>query len=212
MIKIIIADDHIVLRQGLRSIINNTDDWSVVAEASDGFEAVSLVEEHQPQILILDLSMPSLGGLEALARLQKTATNTKILVLSVKDDEFSVSQAMESGASGFLPKTASVEELQFAIKALVKGQTYLSPAVCAKMLAAQRKDEAGNASPLACLTPREREVMKLLSQGLPNRQVAKTLHISARTIDSHRANIMKKLSLGSNSELVQMAIRCGVIE
>ncbi|OVE80023.1 hypothetical protein BVY02_01485 [bacterium J17] len=211
MAKIIIADDHIVLRDGLRSLLNQVEGWSVVAEASNGMEVVPLVEDHCPDLVLLDLSMPNLGGIEAISRIQKLSEKPAILVLSARDDSCSVNEAMKAGAKGFVPKSAGSEELHFAITAVLKGQTYLSPSV-AEGLLTSREQEEGDTSPISALSGREREVMKLLSEGRPNREVAKLLHISPRTIDSHRANIMKKLGLSSNAELVQVAIKSGLIE
>jgi len=209
MANIIIADDHVVMRQGLRALLSGVGGWQVVAEASNGFEVLPLVEQFSPDILILDVSMPNLGGIETIARLKHNENSPAILVLSAKDDYEVVNEAMEAGAKGFITKSASSDELKFAVNALLKGQTYLSPSVCGAMLT-----NAGNkdCSPLANLSHREREVMKLLAEGMPNRDVAKTLHISARTIDSHRANIMKKLGITSNAELVQIAIKHGLVE
>ena len=211
MVKIVLADDHVVLRAGLTALLNSIEGWSVVAEASDGFELLPLVEKHVPDVVILDLSMPNLGGLEAINRLQKIQSKPGILVLSAKDDDFSVGEAMRAGAKGFVPKSSSAEELRFAILSLLKGQTYLSPSVCGSVLNRTEDGQVGG-SPMALLTSREREVMKLLSEGRPNRDVAKALHISPRTVDSHRANIMKKLGVTSNAQLVQAALRHGLIE
>ncbi len=208
-IRFVIADDHVVLRQGLRALLDAVPGWSVVGEASDGFEVLPLVEHHTPDVVILDLSMPQLGGVETIARLRRSNSNCAILVLSAKDDDNSVREAMRAGANGFLPKTSQSDELEFALRSLLKGQTYLSPSVCDAML---RAGEDGASSPLSQLSDREREVMKLLCEGHPNRVVAKTLHISPRTVDSHRSNIMKKLSVSSNAELVQVALKCGLIE
>jgi DNA-binding NarL/FixJ family response regulator len=211
MARIVIADDHIVLRQGLRALLSIIDDFEVIAEASDGFEVLPLVERERPDLLIIDLSMPNLGGIETIARLQKSKDKPRILVLSAKDDESSVSQAMRAGANGFVPKTASHEELEFAVRSVLKGQTYLSPAVCRNLIQTGLSDpDAG--TPLTALSSREREIMKLLAEGHPNRNVAKVLHISPRTVDSHRANIMKKLGVTSNAELVQLALKHGMIE
>jgi DNA-binding NarL/FixJ family response regulator len=211
--KIVIADDHIVLREGLRSMINNMNEWEVVAEASDGFEVLPLVEEYAPDLIILDLSMPNLGGLETISRLKKMAKSPGILVLSAREDEYSVGEAMKAGAKAFVPKSSSTEELEFAIKSVLRGHTYLSPVVCEAALQHSGNSEEGKeCNPLSALTSREREVMKLLSEGKPNRVVAKTLHISPRTVDSHRANIMKKLGVKSNAELVQIAIKFGLVE
>jgi DNA-binding NarL/FixJ family response regulator len=211
MIKIVLADDHVVLREGVRSLLNSMEDWKVVAEAADGLQVLPLISEHQPDILVIDLSMPNLGGIETIARLQKEDEQPAILVLSAKDDDISVNEAMNAGAKGFVPKSVNSDELFFAIKSLLKGQTYISPSVAAAALRTKDGNSA-NASPLSLLSSREREIMKLLCEGNPNRDVAKILHISPRTIDSHRSNIMKKLNAESNAELVQLAFKYGLIE
>ncbi|MCB0323371.1 MAG: response regulator transcription factor [Bdellovibrionales bacterium] len=211
MAKIIIADDHVVLREGLRTLLNGIEGWQVVAEASDGFEVLPLIDQHKPDLLIIDLTMPNLGGVETIARLQKSKDKPSILVLSAREDDISVSDAIRAGAKGYVPKSSDSDELQFAIRSLLKGQTYVSPAVASGVVG-RDPSEQECASPLSQLTSREREVMKLLSEGQPNREVAKRLHISPRTIDSHRSNIMKKLGITSNAELVQMAIRYGLVE
>ena len=211
MLKIVIADDHIVLREGLRSLLNQIEGWTVVGEASDGFELLPLVEQQSPDLIILDLSMPNLGGIETISRLQKFDHRPAVLVLSAREDDTAVGEAIRAGAKGYVPKSSTSDELQFAIRAVLKGQTYLSPSVAGGFLG--RGDGSGApASPLSTLTSREREVMKLLSEGHPNREVAKVLHVSPRTIDSHRSNIMRKLGVASNAELVQVAIKSGLIE
>jgi len=207
MIKLLIADDHAVVRQGLKSLLGGEAGWDVIAEASDGLEAVKLSETLSPDIIIVDLTMPNLGGVEAISRLKSQKGSPAIVVLSAKEDEFSVSDAMHAGASAYVSKSSSSDELKFAIKAVLKGQTYLSPSVCGAYL----KAESGGLSPVQELSGREREVLKLLAEGKPNRDIAKFLHISPRTVDSHRANILKKLGVNSNAELTQVAIRYGVV-
>ena len=212
MVKILIADDHTVLREGLKSLFSSIqEEWEVVAEANDGFQVLSLVETHFPDLLILDLSMPNLGGIATIGRLQKLKHKPQVLVLTAREDDISASDAMNAGANGFIPKSSDYDELIFAIKALLKGQTYISPSVAKSVLANKGKEGATALSPISGLSNREREVMKLLSEGNPNREVAKMLHVSPRTIDSHRANIMKKLGISSNAELVQIAIKSGLI-
>lgn len=209
MIEMIIADDHAVLREGLKSLLDGTEDWKVVAEASDGLQAVQLTEKLVPDILIVDLSMPNLGGVETISRLKRLKDAPAIVVLSAKDDECSVGDAMRAGASAYVTKSSNSDELRFAIRAVLKGQTYLSPSVCGAFL---RNGDGSAGSALSDLSSREREVLKLLAEGRPNRDVAKMLHISPRTVDSHRANILRKLGIQSNAELVQLALRYGVIE
>ncbi len=208
MVGLLIADDHAVLRQGLKSILEQNEGWKVIGEAADGLEAVKLTESLSPQVLIVDLSMPNLGGVETIARLRRQKDAPAIVVLSAKEDEFSVQDAMHAGASAYVSKSSGSEELQFAIRAVLKGQTYLSPSVCGAYL----RSESGATSPLQELSSREREVLKLIAEGKPNRDIAKMLHISPRTVDSHRANILKKLGVNSNAELAQVALKYGVVE
>ena len=211
MVKILIADDHVVMRDGLKAIISSIGDWQVVAEADNGLEVLPLINKSAPDIIILDLAMPKLGGIEVIHRLRRLANAPKILVLSAKDDEFSSAEAIKAGANGFIPKKSSREELEFAIKALLRGQTYLSPEICSGVIS---QNLMGNriATPLDILTDREREIMKLLCEGHPNREIAKMLHISPRTVDTHRANLLKKLSCHSNAELAQIAIKYGLVD
>ena len=207
MAEIVLADNQVILREGIRALIDQIEDWSVVGEASDGFELLPLVQTHSPDIVILELSMPNLGGLEAINRLMRLADSPPILVLSAKSDDLSISEALKAGAMGYLTKDSDSEELKFAIRALLGGKSYLSPEVAHRVLTHSNEDEI----PLCALSSREREVMKLLSEGKANREVAKLLHISPRTVDSHRANIMKKLGVKSNAAMVQLALEFGMI-
>ena len=210
-VRLLIADDHVVVREALKGMLQAVPGWLVIAEAGNGFEVLNLVASHQPDIMILDLGMPQMGGVETLRRLQKEIDAPKVLVLSAQDDEVSVCEAMDAGAHGYVPKSASAEELRFALRAIEKGQTYVSPTVASAVINRGKSGGSNRPSPLAVLSAREREVMKLLSEGMPNRDVAKTLHISPRTVDSHRSKIMKKLGLTSNAELAQLALRCGLV-
>ena len=211
MPKFIIADDQVMIREGLRSIISQIANWQVIGEAGDGFDLLPLVEKLVPDIVILDINMPNIGGIENIERMQKLDKKPIILVLSAREDESSVSQAIRSGAKGYLSKSSSKQEIEFSIYALLKGQTYVTPSVTNALLSSSGKHPIV-VNPLSALTTREREIMKLLCEGNHNREVAKLLHISPRTIDSHRANIMKKLGISTNAELVQMAIKSGLIE
>ena len=210
MVKIIVADDHCVLREGLSALIHAVVGWQVVAQAQDGLEVISAISKHSPDIVILDLSMPTLGGIEALARIKKMPNPPKTLVLSARDDENTASEAIEAGAHGFVSKKSSSDEIEFAIKSILRGQIYLSPCVASGVLNQSRLGR--DANPLDELSTREREVMKLLCEGHPNRDIASLLHISPRTVDSHRANIMKKLGVQSNAALTQLAVKHSLIE
>lgn len=210
MARILIADDHHVLREGLRTLLENQPNWEVVAEACDGLEVLPLIEKFLPDILILDLSMPHLSGLETIQRIQRDhGGKPAVLVLSATDDGSTVNEVLQSGAKGFLPKSSRSQELYFAVQAVLEGQVYVSPSVCESLMSAKENGPAK--SPLEDLSVREREIMKLLSEGHPNREVAKMLHISPRTIDSHRTNIMRKLDIDSNAEMVQLAVKFGLI-
>ncbi|MBL7663394.1 response regulator transcription factor [bacterium] len=206
--KIVVADDHAVMRQALKALLGGMNGFEVVGEAKDGLELMPLVERESPDVVILDLSMPNLGGIETIARLRRVVNSPTVLVLSAREDDQSVREAIKAGAKGYLPKSVDAGELEFALRSVVNGDSYLSPKVCGAMM----RPESNAESQVGLLSQREREVMKLLCEGQPNREIANKLHISARTVDTHRANIMKKLAVKSNAELVQLAIKFGVIE
>jgi DNA-binding NarL/FixJ family response regulator len=207
MAKIIIADDHTLLREGLSSLLDSIDDLSVVGQASNGREALSLIEDHGPDLVILNLTLPELGGLGAITRMSQNHSSPSILVLTDKHAQIPIRETLDAGAQGCLSQSANKQELEFAIRSILKGLVYVSPMVASHLI----KDESSTLRPIDCLSSREKEVFQLLAEGLPNRKIAKFLHISPRTIDSHRRNILKKLGLKNNSELVQLAIRMGMI-
>lgn len=200
--KIIIADDHAVLREGLIALLSTQSDWKVVAEAQDGLELLEQVTSLSPNLVILDLAMPKLGGIAAIEQLQKLNNKPAILVLSASNDKHSAIEALLAGASGFIPKSAGHHELIFALESILKGQKYISPMVCAEVL--EQKQSAIAKSKISSLSPRELEIAELLSAGSPNREIAKKLSISTRTVDTHRANILKKLGIASNVELARL--------
>jgi two-component system invasion response regulator UvrY len=160
MIKIVIADDHTVLREGLKALIELNPKWKVVDQASDGLQVLTSIEQHKPDILILDLTMPKLGGLEVINRLRQTNYIPRILILSAKDDNISAVKSLQAGANGFIPKKSSTDEIEFAIKAVLRGQIYLSPEVASDLINKQLNREID--SPLELLSSREREVLKLI--------------------------------------------------
>jgi DNA-binding NarL/FixJ family response regulator len=170
------------------------------------------VGKESPDLVILDIGMPNLGGIETLCRLKHEHTVPPVLVLSAKDDSVTVREALKAGARGFIPKSAGTDEFIFAIRSVLKGQSYVSPSIAHNVLNSGQEGGEEGGSAVAVLSSREREVMKLLCEGKKNREIAKLLHVSPRTVDTHRANIMKKLCVGSNAELVQIALREGIIE
>ena len=207
---IVVADDHAVLREGLRALLQQNPDWMIVGEASDGVEMLDLVGKLTPQVVILDLAMPNLGGLEALRRLNDLETKPAVLVLSARMDERSAYESLRAGASGFIPKTADIGELLFALSSVSKGLKYLSPSICAGVLEHKHSDDSNTIN--STLSEREQQIAKLLCKGIPNREIARKLCISPRTVDSHRANILKKLGISSNAELTSLFAKCGLVD
>ena len=206
--RVILADDHRVIREGVKALVESQSKHQVVAQADNGLELTPMVEVHKPDIIILDLAMPLIGGLESLNRLKGLDRRPAVLVLSSKDDRSSVREAVKAGAAGYVTKTATHEELMAAVEAVIAGDRYFSADVMKHLVDLDSEDE----NPVySRLSSREREVMKLLCEGKSNKFVAETLKLSTRTIDSHRANILRKLGVESNAELVQEAIRWGLL-
>lgn len=212
MITICLADDHQVVRQGLRALLNAEADFSVVGEAGDGLDAIQMVEKLKPHALVVDLMMPGVGGLEVVRQISRRQPQCAIVVLSMYEDESYVLEALRTGALGYVLKGSSAEELVTAVRQVVAGQRFLSEQLVAEgidfyILQANEKPE----DPYETLTPREREVLHLSTQGMNNTEVAKKLFISPRTVETHRANMMRKLDLHNQTELIRYAIRRGIL-
>jgi DNA-binding NarL/FixJ family response regulator len=213
MIRVILADDHHLVRQGIRALIDRADDLIVIGETADGFEAITLVQQLVPDVLVMDLSMPRLNGIQALERLTALGISTAVIILSVHSDPSFVHQAFRNGAKGYLLKSSVVEELLVGIRAASQGNTYLSPAVSTAVLTdflASTPDTV-ETTPIHKLSPREREVLKLIAEGHTNSGIATILNVSVKTIEKHRANIMSKLSVHDTAGLVRMALKFGLI-
>lgn len=204
MVDLIIADDHVVLRQALCEMLTTKGKFNVVAQASDGEQLLALLKDHRADVVIMDLAMPNLNGVQTLEKLKEFGPNVPVLVLSADEGERNVRAALKAGARGYIPKNAGVEELEFAINALLEGKTYLSPSITQQLMDRQAQGLPEN--PLSVLTNREIEILKHLADGKPNRDIGKFLHISTRTVDTHRSNILKKLKVKTNAELVKLAI------
>ena len=211
MINLIVADDHVVLRQALCELLAGRGPYNIVAQASDGAQLLELLSTHKPDLVIMDVSMPRLDGIKALTEIYSGNTPPPVLILSADEGEQNVRAALKAGAKGFLPKPAALDELEFAISAIVDGKTYLSPSITDSLMTNKGEVKSPHTDPLAVLTKREVEIMRHLADGMPNREIGKMLHISTRTVDTHRSNILKKLNLRTNAELVKLAIQCGVI-
>jgi len=210
-ITILLADDHKITRQGLRSLLDKQDDMEVVAEAEDGRTTVSLVRELLPDVVIMDVSMPDLNGMEATRQITGELPNVKIIALSMHSDELFVTEMLKSGASGYLLKDCAFEELERAIRAVVVGQRYLSPCISGVVVNGylhrlSKTDFSGS----EVLTDREREVLQLMAEGKSTKQIALKLHISIKTVETHRRQIMDKLDIHSVAELTKYAIRKGL--
>jgi two-component system response regulator NreC len=204
MIRVVIADDHAIVRTGLRALINGEENLTLVGEAAGGVEALDLVSRLSPDILVLDISMPDLDGISVMRRLKAGASTTRILILTVHEDEGLLREAIRSGASGYILKLAAEAELITAIQAIMQGKLYVDPVLMRSMLLEPQVNPRP-APPDPPLTPREVDILKRIVQGYTNKQISEELVISVRTVEGHRANLMEKLGLRSRVELVRYA-------
>jgi len=213
MIRAVIADDHHLVRQGIRALLEKAGDIEVVGEAADGQQAIELVQHLLPDVLVIDIAMPRLNGVEAVARIRALGVKTRALILSMYSDETLVRQALRNGASGYLLKRAISEELLLAVRAVSRGDAFLSPEVSGPLLAKllDGQPDSADADPLSRLTPREREVLQLVAEGNTNGEIAQSLNLSEKTVEKHRASLMAKLCLHDTAGLVRAAIRLGLI-
>jgi DNA-binding NarL/FixJ family response regulator len=212
MNTVILADDHEIVRRGVRSLLEADGAFKVLAEVADGLSAVQAVEKHKPALLFLDLSMPRLHGLEALRQVRSASPNTKVLVLSMHNDEPYVIEALRAGAMAYILKGSESTEIARAVAEVVAGRRYLSAPLSERAIAALTSRTPDQADPLNGLTPREREVLSLAAEGLSTTEMAEKLFISPRTAETHRTNLMQKLGLQSQTDLVRFAIRKGLIQ
>jgi DNA-binding NarL/FixJ family response regulator len=208
-IRILLADDHAVVRRGFGRILAAHADMEVVGEAGNGREAVELAEELKPDVVVMDVSMPELNGIEATRRLMKAAPRVRVLALSMHKDSVYVREILRAGAQGYLLKDASDDDFINAVRAVGQGQGYISPAVSEAVLSDYRRHVS---DPIDLLTSREREVLQLIAEGKTNKEIAGALHLSVYTVDAHRGRIMEKLNLHSSGEIVRFAMRNGLID
>jgi len=209
--RIFLADDHPVVRRGLRALLESEPYFKVVGESSDGLETVRLVRKLKPDVLILDLKMPGLSGLEVTRRVKQVSPLTRVIILSIYGDKSHVIDALKSGAWGYVLKEANVDELITAIKQVVAGRRYLSQSLSELVIDYISSGEDKVEDPYELLTPREREVLYLVAQGMTNAEIASKLYISRRTVETHRANLMRKLGLKNQADLIRFAIRRGIL-
>ncbi|MFN8453416.1 MAG: response regulator transcription factor [Anaerolineae bacterium] len=210
MVKILLADDHTLVRAGFRALLQSLPDLEVVAEAADGAEALRLVELHQPELVLMDIGMRGLNGLEATARISQEFPQVKVIILSIHASEEYVLRALRAGAKGYLLKDANMAELETAITTVMAGDDYLSPAV-SKQLADYIRHMERDVNPADLLTPRQREVFQLIAKGRTTKEIAQTLGIGVKTVETHRTQLMERLDIHDIAGLVRYAIRTGLI-
>ena len=212
-IRTLLVDDHTVLRDGLRALLQAHSDIEVVGEADNGLEAVTLVEEHLPDVVVMDVAMPRMNGLEATRRIKKLHPTCRVLILTHYEHREYVLPILRAGADGYILKRSAGDELVAAIRSVHAGESVLDPTVARTVIEAYVGSGRRNADDedVPPLTDREREVLILIAEGYTNQQIAHTLHISPKTVDAHRMNIMNKLDLHSRTDLIKYAIRKGLV-
>ena len=211
--RVLLADDHAIVRRGLRSLIESQPELKVVAEAADGLEALRLSEEHQPDAIILDVAMPKLNGIEVAERVQKLARPPSVIILSMHADESYIIRALAAGARAYLLKDATDEDLLPALRAVASGKPFFSPTVTGVLVEdyVRQLQARGLTDSYHLLTDREKEVLQLLAEGRSNKEVAALLDVGVSTVETHRANLMQKLNLHNTAEIVLYAVRKRII-
>jgi len=212
-IRILLADDHTVIRRGLRALLERQDGFTVVAEAADGREAVEAAAASSPDVAVIDIGMPNLNGIEAARRITEKRPETAVVILSMHADESYVLRALKSGARGYLLKDSPEEDLIHAIRAVHQGKAFFSPEI-SKMLAEdymRQVRQRGMEDSYELLTPREREILQMLGEGNSNKEVATKLNLSLHTVETHRGNVLEKLNLHSTAEMILYAVRKGIV-
>jgi DNA-binding NarL/FixJ family response regulator len=211
--QVIIAEDHAIVREGLRSLLSSSTEFEVVEEAADGLDAIRCVEQHNPDLLLLDLAMPRMNGVEIIKEVKRRSPETRILVLTVQKSEEHVYAAFQSGADGYCLKDARYNELLMAMRSVASGKSYISPEVAGRILEGymEERKTSKSGAPWDTLTQREREILKLIGEGYKNREIAEDLCISKKTVERHRANLMRKLGLHNTAALTAYAIEKGLV-
>lgn len=212
MISIVVADDHAIVREGLRRLLDAEHDLEVVGEAEDGHEVLTEVGRHRPDIVVLDITMPKMGGLETLERLRTDHENTKVILLSVHNDPPFIQSAIGLRTDGYVLKNGRTSEIVTAVREVMNGGSYFSPAVAREIVEQVRSPRTESPDPFTLLSAREREVLRLIAEGLSAKEVASDLSISTKTVEAHRTSLMRKLDVRKATELVRYALRHGLIE
>jgi DNA-binding NarL/FixJ family response regulator len=211
-IRVLLVDDHAMFREGIRALVNGYDDVEIVGEATEGREAIEKVRQLAPHVVLMDVAMPVMGGLEATRRIRKESPDAKVLVLTQYEDSEYILSMLRAGAKGYISKTSTASELVSAIRAIHKGGAFLCPSVTTTLIEEYLRRVGGEKSEYERLTDREREVLQLVAEGRTNHEIAERLFISVKTVLRHRTSIMEKLGFHNRTELIKYAISKGLIE
>lgn len=210
-LRVLLADDHTLVRAGLRKLLESMPDLDVVGEAADGMALLQMAQDLKPNLVLMDIAMPGLNGLETTARLTKALPDVRVIILSMHQNEEYVRQALRNGAAAYLLKDSAPLELELALKAVLRGETYLSPAVSRGIVSDYVQRLRAEEQPGDSLTPRQREVLQLVAEGKSTKEIARRLDLSVKTVDTHRSQLMKQLDIHEVAGLVRYAMRNGLI-
>jgi DNA-binding NarL/FixJ family response regulator len=211
-VRVLLADDHTLVRAGIRALLDKLPEVQVVAEATDGRDALNLVKMHRPHVVLMDIAMPGLNGLEATRRMVKEFPRVNVLILSMHASEEYVWQALRGGAAGYLLKGAELAELALAIKAVTRGETYLSPPISKQVIKDYVRRVGGEETLFERLTPRQREILQLIAEGTTTKNIGMALKISVKTVETHRAQLMERLDIHDVAGLVRYAVKIGLVQ
>ena len=211
-LRVMIVEDHALVRAGMRALLEKIEGIDVVSAVGDGWEAVKAVQTDAPDLVLMDIAMPELNGLDATSRIVKESPATRVILLSMHANEEYLQQALQSGALGYLLKGAELAELELAIKTVSRGESYLTPAVAKYAIEAYREKSDGATGPLARLSMRQREILQLIAEGHTTKDIAQRLNVSVKTVETHRAHLMERLEIHDVPGLVRFAVRVGLIQ
>ena len=211
-LRVVIVEDHALVRAGMRALLQKIEGVEVVSDVGDGWEAVKSVQTDAPDLVLMDIAMPGLNGLDATLRIVKESPTTRVILLSMHANEEYFQQALEVGASGYLLKGAELAELELALRTVARGETYLTPAVAKYAIKAYREKSEGPSGPLMKLSMRQREILQLIAEGQTTKDIAQRLNLSVKTVETHRSQLMERLDIHDVPGLVRFAMRVGLIQ
>lgn len=211
-VRVLLADDHNLVRAGIRALLGEIPGVQVVAEAADGREAMELARTHQPNLVLMDISMRGLNGIEATAQMRRDLPDVRVIILSMHATEEHVTQALRAGATGYMLKDSATQELGLAVAAVMRGEAYLSPSISKQLVERYVQGGGTEAGPLDILTSRQREILQLIAEGKSTKEIAHLLHLSVKTVESHRSQLMERLEIHDIPGLVRYALRVGLVQ